>query len=208
MALYADPCVVLGLSDSAATKEAYPSPFSLRYSVTLDGPNSISTSLTVMNPGEEKLEFTGALHTYFACESAPAVEFGGLEGVTYEDSVAGGAKATQEAPMLGVSGELDRIYYSTPSELQVRNVAEGRAIKLLKMGFPDAVTCALASRPPPCHLRPYVLRRGTSRSGVSACRAPCSCLPCTAGISARPRLARSRIWAPVSGKSMSAWRRV
>ena len=58
-----DPrCVVLGLSDSEATRAAFPFGFSLRYSVTIDGPESVSTALFVQNTSDAPLEFTGALH--------------------------------------------------------------------------------------------------------------------------------------------------
>ena len=55
--------MVLGLSDSEATRAAFPFGFSLRYSVTIDGPESVSTALFVQNTGDTPLEFTGALHT-------------------------------------------------------------------------------------------------------------------------------------------------
>ena len=42
------PCVVLGLTDSEATRAAFPFGFSLRYSVTIDGPESVSTALFVL----------------------------------------------------------------------------------------------------------------------------------------------------------------
>ena len=73
------PCVVLGLSDDEATREAYPFPFELRYSVTLDGPDSVSTSMTVINTGDAPLEFTTALHTYFRVPNVAAVRVLGLQ---------------------------------------------------------------------------------------------------------------------------------
>ena len=82
------PCVVFGLADDEATKADYPHSFSLRYSVTLDGPNSVSTAMQVQNTGEAPLEFTGALHTYVKVGDATGVKFQGLQGVTYEDSAA------------------------------------------------------------------------------------------------------------------------
>ena len=64
----------------------------------------------------------------------------GLEGISYENSAAGGVTETQTGPLLPFEGEVDRIYWATPSELYVTNVgAAGRHMKVLKMGFPDAV---------------------------------------------------------------------
>ena len=94
-----------------------------------------------MNAGEQAFDFTGALHTYFACEDSSAVQIQGLGGMEFSDSTKGGATATQDTPLLGFSGEVDRNYYCAPSDLYLLNVgANGRALKLLKMGFPDAVT--------------------------------------------------------------------
>lgn len=71
-----DPrCVVLGLSDSEATRAAFPFGFSLRYSVTIDGPESVSTALFVQNTGDAPLEFTGALHTYLRCDDVATVRY-------------------------------------------------------------------------------------------------------------------------------------
>ena len=132
---------MLGLSDTETTRKAFPFPFTLRYSITIDGPQSLSTSLTVMNTSPDKpLDFTGALHTYFACASSSAVQVHGLEGIGYENSAAGGAQEVQDAPTLAFRGETDRIYFGTPSELYLSDVgADRRHLKVLKMGFPDAV---------------------------------------------------------------------
>ena len=46
------PCVVFGLTDSEASRKVFPFGFNLRYSVTLDGPDSISTSLMVLNTSD------------------------------------------------------------------------------------------------------------------------------------------------------------
>ena len=131
------PCVVLGLADSEATRAEFPSAFRLQYSVTLDGPESVSTALTVINPSDEPLQFTTALHTYFACSDVLAARVRGLQGVGYIDSANGGAEATQEEEETAVTGEIDRLYLGAPSETYI--VDGDRAIKLLKMGFADAV---------------------------------------------------------------------
>ena len=131
------PCVVLGLSDSESTRAVWPFPFTLRYSVTLDGESSLSTSLTVMNTGGELVEFTGALHTYFTCDAVSKATIIGLNGVSYDDSVLGSTGVVEESVAVPFTGEVDRIYYATPNTLYVDSGQ--RAVKVLKMGFPDAV---------------------------------------------------------------------
>ena len=131
------PCVVLGLTDSPATKELWPFAFKLRYSVTLDSDASLSMSLAVMNSGDQPIEFTTALHTYLACAAVGGVTVHGLSGLKYDDSVAGVEAAVQDGAPLALKGEVDRIYWETPRSL---HVVEGeRSIRMLKMGFPDAV---------------------------------------------------------------------
>jgi len=134
------PSVVLGLSDTEASRKLWPFPFKLTYSVTLDSDASISVSLSVINSGEQPLEFTTALHTYFSCASVAGTQVLGLEGVTYDDSVKGVEGAVQAGNAMPFQGEVDRIYYGTPRSLYVTGLQPNRAIKVLKMGFPDAVT--------------------------------------------------------------------
>jgi D-hexose-6-phosphate mutarotase len=59
------------------------------------------------------MSFTAALHTYFAVSSIGAVTVEGLSGVTYLDSLAGGAKVAQEGPVV-FDREVDRIYLTAP----------------------------------------------------------------------------------------------
>lgn len=128
------PCIVLGL-----TGEHGGTSFSLRYSVTLDGAESCSTSMMVLNTGAAELKFTGALHTYLRCDDVGKVKLQGLQGVTYEDNAEGkgGSKQPQDEPHLSLAGEVDRVYISSPAEAYIIDGA--RAVKVLKMGFPDAV---------------------------------------------------------------------
>jgi len=133
------PCVVLGLTDDEATRAAFPFSFELRYSVTLDGPDSVSVSMTVINTGEETLEFTTALHTYFKVPSVGKVRLLGLQGLTYEDSTKKGEKAEQQEEELAIVGEVDRVYLNTPAEAFIVDQDSETATRILKMGFPDAV---------------------------------------------------------------------
>lgn len=59
------------------------------------------------------MSFTAALHTYFAVSSIDSVTVEGLSGVTYTDSLAGGAKVVQEGPVV-FDREVDRIYLAAP----------------------------------------------------------------------------------------------
>lgn len=63
--------------------------------------------------GNSEMSFTAALHTYFAVGSIDGVTVEGLSGVTYVDSLAGGAKVLQEGPVV-FDREVDRIYLAAP----------------------------------------------------------------------------------------------
>ena len=63
------PTVVLGLSGEAS--DAFPFPYKLTYSVSLDSADSITTALTVKNPGEKPLEFTSVHRS--PCRARPRV---------------------------------------------------------------------------------------------------------------------------------------
>mmetsp|Transcript_382 Transcript_382/g.693 ORF Transcript_382/g.693 Transcript_382/m.693 type:complete len:290 (-) Transcript_382:349-1218(-) len=132
------PCVVLELKDDEQTRAAFPfGGWTLTYAVTLDSPTSITTSMSVLNQGEQPLEFTMALHTYFRCASASSVLVKGLQGLTFEDSTKGGERAVQEEDGLPISGEVDRVYIDAPSKTWI--IEGERAVQVLKMGLPDAV---------------------------------------------------------------------
>lgn len=67
------------------------------------------------SPGDSAAPFTAALHTYFAVSDISAVTVEGLDGVTYSDSLADGAKVTQ-AGAVKFDREVDRIYIATPDD--------------------------------------------------------------------------------------------
>ena len=102
------PCVVLGLTDSPATKELWPFAFKLRYSVTLDSDASLSMSLAVMNSGDQPIEFTTALHTYLAVNHLDAVSLHGQAQEAEWDAV----RDTHQScsGVLKFDTEFDRVY--------------------------------------------------------------------------------------------------
>jgi glucose-6-phosphate 1-epimerase len=69
------------------------------------------------------MEFTAALHTYFAASSIEGISVEGLSGVMYMDSLAGGSKVVQEGPVV-FDREVDRIYLAAPdAAIKVRSMA-------------------------------------------------------------------------------------
>eukprot|EP00308_Calcidiscus_leptoporus_P023246 CAMPEP_0119399446 /NCGR_PEP_ID=MMETSP1334-20130426/141361_1 /TAXON_ID=127549 /ORGANISM="Calcidiscus leptoporus, Strain RCC1130" /LENGTH=159 /DNA_ID=CAMNT_0007423339 /DNA_START=78 /DNA_END=557 /DNA_ORIENTATION=+ len=95
--------------------------------------------MTVNNPGADPLSFTTALHTYFRVHDVSGAKLLGLAGCSYDDnSLAGGGKnELQEEEHVTFTAEVDRVYGSTPTEAFI--VDGERVVKVLKMGFADAV---------------------------------------------------------------------
>lgn len=71
--------------------------------------------------GDSEMAFTAALHTYFAVSAIEGVTVEGLSGVTYTDSLAGGARVVQQGPVM-FDREVDRIYLAAPdAAMKVRS---------------------------------------------------------------------------------------
>jgi glucose-6-phosphate 1-epimerase len=104
------------------------------------------------------MSFTAALHTYFAVSSIDAVKVTGLEGVSYSDSLAGGAKATQEGPVV-FDREVDRIYLGAPdAAMQVRGAGSAvrswqRSTARRRVSLPHAPTPRTPRTHPPPRLQ-------------------------------------------------------
>lgn len=119
--------------------EKYPHAFELRVRVELVGGDTLLQELRVTNTGEEEMAFTCALHTYYRVDDIGAVAVEGLGGVTYTDSLAGGARVEQ-AGDVGFDREVDRIYLAAPDTgMRIVDRASGAAVEVRKTSFPDAV---------------------------------------------------------------------
>lgn len=135
-----DVRTVLTLTDSEETrKSAWPHKFVLDYEVVL-GAGTLTTGLIFKNAGEEDVQFTCALHSYFPVGDVDETTVQGLKGVEYEDSTAGGKVCMEEGEAVTFKGEVDRVYGPAPQVLKVVDGKLGRAIRIAKdPTFPDAV---------------------------------------------------------------------
>lgn len=115
-------------------------PFQARLDVRVGG-QDLDIAFQVANPGPEAMEFTFALHTYFAVDDVAGARVEGLQGCRYLDSLRERAECTEAEEAVTFRGEVDRIYLDTPSrgELRVVDGAGGRAVRILKRNLPDAV---------------------------------------------------------------------
>lgn len=139
-----NPTVTFELTDDESTPAVFPHKFRCLYHVTLPADKTLSCALQVINTGDTPMEFTVALHTYFAASSVKNVGIVGLQGVTYEDSAADPDPTSGKKPLVveaaetvGLSGEVDRIYYNSPNKLLLQDGDSSLAI--LSQGFTDTV---------------------------------------------------------------------
>jgi D-hexose-6-phosphate mutarotase len=90
---------------------AYPD-VSLQLTVELS--DHLSVTLTTINNRDMDLNFTEALHSYFAIQDIHAVTLTGLEGQRYIDKVSSDKSLQTQNGPLSFSEETDRIYINTP----------------------------------------------------------------------------------------------
>jgi glucose-6-phosphate 1-epimerase len=127
---------ILSLHDSPETRAIWDARFRATLSVRVGGAE-LTVGLAVENAGTSPLSFSGALHTYLRVHDVARAEVVGLEGAQYRDAAERTTLRTDDAPVLRVTGELDRVYVGAPSALLVRE--PGRALRVATRGFPDVV---------------------------------------------------------------------
>jgi glucose-6-phosphate 1-epimerase len=129
------PRARLQLDDTPATRSMWPRTFAVELEVSGWG-SVLELTLTINNTGTEPFEVTTALHTYLRVD-APRTVVRGLNGVSYLDSTAGGARRTERDPEIAIRGEINRIYLDAPGPVEV--VEPRRAMRVEATGFPDVV---------------------------------------------------------------------
>jgi D-hexose-6-phosphate mutarotase len=125
-----------GIEDDTSTCELWPYPFRLRYEVHVS--ERLELRLVTHNVGSEPFSITEGLHTYLRVGDLNEVTVRGLEGCYYMDKTRGFARGYQDAE-LRFSGETDRIYLGSASEVVVDDPALDRRIRVAKSGSHSTV---------------------------------------------------------------------
>ena len=128
---------VFTLSDNEQTRALWPHAFELTLTVHLT-PTQLTMTLGVANTGDQRFDFSGALHTYFAVSDYTAVNIRSFEGTTYWDN---GTELSHRyvanSEPLQLAGAFDRVYFDAPDSLKL---TDGPVIKhISKTGFTDVV---------------------------------------------------------------------
>ncbi|TDP62537.1 glucose-6-phosphate 1-epimerase [Roseateles toxinivorans] len=131
-----DALCVLRLTDSDDTRKIWPHAFVLELTVRISG-RRIDLELACENTGELPLEFMAALHSYLRLEDLTDARLHGLQGLSYEDMVAGKKDQVETADALRVSGEVDRVYAHATRALMLREPKH--ALRIEQEEFTDVV---------------------------------------------------------------------
>lgn len=70
---------------------------------------------------ETPLTFTTALHTYFRVSDISQTHVEGLSGLKYLDNMQNRQEGVDQAHVISVNGEIDRIYVKAPDHLKVQS---------------------------------------------------------------------------------------
>lgn len=106
------------LAANPQTHAFWPQQFEATLRVALK-PGALKVSLLVDNTDEKPLEFSGALHTYFAVDQIAQVRLTGLKGQAEWDALRD-HHATAAAE-LQFDGEFDRVYDAAPAPLRLQD---------------------------------------------------------------------------------------
>jgi glucose-6-phosphate 1-epimerase len=118
--------LVLGLNDSAMTRQWWDQAFEARLLIELT-PGGLQVELAVRNTDTQPLTFTGALHTYFAVSDVAQARLLGLGGRAEWDAVSD--RHGTAAPELRFVGEFDRVYSAAPEGYELQDGAHALSIE-------------------------------------------------------------------------------
>lgn len=124
------------LIESETTRAQWPHACTARHVITIG--QELEVALETTNTGAAPFTLGQALHTYFVVGDVRQVSVLGLEGCTYLDKVAGGARAQQVGP-LSFSGETDRVYFGTSGYCVIRDPVLAREIIITATGSRSTV---------------------------------------------------------------------
>jgi len=127
----------LTLHDNDNTRTHWPHAFQADVTVQLEAGRLI-VALTVLNSDNVPWAFTGALHTYFRVEDVRRMQLIGLRNVRYQDATDNNVEKVQEEDALQVAAELDRVYLSAPTSLELREPGVP-TLRIEQEGFMDTV---------------------------------------------------------------------
>ena len=123
--------IVLGLHEDEYTMELFSHPFELSLSFNIG--KQLHIDLHTYNSGTQTIQFTQALHSYFALSDIDNATIYGVEGVPFSDLTDGYRKKSESAP-LHIDRIINRIYEPTDKTCRIVDTGAGRIISIDKEG--------------------------------------------------------------------------
>lgn len=132
--------VSFSLEDDEETRKMWNYRFKLVYTVDLGG-DDLKLTLTVNNNGSKPFDFTTLMHTYFRCSNIENVRIHGLEGLQFNDKVAGSIQTKEDRKIVTIDQNYDRVYMKCEADkVKVENVGDGKKLVSLSLeNLPDVV---------------------------------------------------------------------
>ena len=128
--------IILGMVESAETRDIWPGVFDLSLQVTVG--NELRVELLTRNTGDQPFTISQALHSYFNVGAIGQVQVLGLEDTDYLDKAGDGSRITQTGTVR-FDQEVDRIYLDARPGLVIDDAVLGRRISISSTGSRTAV---------------------------------------------------------------------
>jgi glucose-6-phosphate 1-epimerase len=128
--------LVLSFAAGGIDPALWPSRAQAEIEITLT--DKLTIALSTDNLSAQPFALTQALHTYLAVGDIADVSVAGLEGRTYIDQLDANVRRVQ-TDTIQFSGEVDRIYQSSPDDVIVTDRSLGREIRVSKSGSQSTV---------------------------------------------------------------------
>ena len=129
--------LTLGLDDSDVGSPFWPEPFRAIYTVTFA--QTLSLRLALQNRATQPIVFEEALHSYFAISDIAKIAISGLAGATYIDKTDAGRRKLQNADLVAITAETDRVYLDTSRQCVIEDRGWRRRILIEKDGAASSV---------------------------------------------------------------------
>jgi len=129
--------VVMALEHNPANWAIGQQSFNLQYRIVIG--RQLHLELTLRNNALTPLITSHALHSYFAIGDIHQTLIRGLSGVEYLDKTQQMQRFTQDEQPISITGETDRVYVNTKSDVVIEDQASKRRIRVKKSGSHSTV---------------------------------------------------------------------
>jgi len=131
--------ITLILTDDEATRAIWDFKFELWYIIKLTK-GQLETRFIVRNTGDKEFDFTSLLHTYIRLDNVDNATVSNLVNLEYTDKVKQGILVKENNELVKITGETDRVYYTTPNTHTIITGNENKLnIVIEKDNFPETV---------------------------------------------------------------------